>query len=382
MSGVLRRTVTWSVQSATMAGWMRGALIATLVLGASCAARGSGAVEYVATSSGGPATDPAREWRHPVVLVTVDGVRWQEIFEGTDPGRTARPRRAAELVPNLERLARERGAAVGAPGLGLVRASGPEFVSLPGYTEILTGRSVHGCPNNECDGPGVPTLLDQAHDAGARVAAFASWDRLARATSAQPGRFFVSCGRHGDPTIDPAPGGGDFRPDRVTADLALAHLERERPDVLFLGLGEPDEYAHHSDYEGYLRALSFADAVVGRLFATLDRMGPRGARTHVIVTVDHGRSSAFHSHGGFAPESARVWLFAAGPEIAARGRVVSPREHRLADVAPTLRAVMGLPRDLAPPAGEPLDELFASRTLAAYVESPTGQETPVPPSPQ
>lgn len=230
------------------------------------------------------------------------------------------------------------------------------------YTEIFTGRPPRACQDNDCPGADTPTLLDQAHGAGAKVAAFGSWEKLERATTSRRERasrpFILSAGRNGDPAVNPWPGHGDYRPDRLTTEAALAFLEQEHPDVLFVGLGDPDEHAHHGDYEGYLESLTDADAFVGKVFDALARMGNRGERTHVFVTADHGRAADFKNHGGFAPESARVWLFASGPTIAARGRVISTRLHRLADVTPTLRTVMGLAPDRASTAGRPIDELF------------------------
>lgn len=363
----------WMTRFSTPVG-VKSMLIALVVAGTSCANSGR---QQIRSSSAHAidvehARNEGRTIDNPVVLVTIDGARWQEVFLGTDPKRfTGKPRPPRALMPNLYRLATERGALVGSPGRGLIRASGPNFVSLPGYTEILTGRPPVHCQDNDCPPVDTPTVLDEAYAAGARVAAFASWEKLERAVSVAPGRFPISCGRDGDPTIDPYPGHGDFRPDAITANLALRHLATQQPDVLYLALGEPDEYAHRDDYDGYVRALSFADAVVGQLFALLDRMGERGEKTHVFVTADHGRASSFRHHGGWAPESARVWLFAAGPDIAARGRVPTPAEHRLADVAPTLRVVLGLEDDRALSAGRPLTELFGpKRTTLAAAHAP------------
>jgi hypothetical protein len=284
--------------------------------------------------------------RARAVLVTIDGVRWQDVFESRD------------RMPNLHRLASTRGVLLGAPGRGVIAASGPEYVSLPGYTEILTGRPPRTCQSNDCARSPMPTLLDQAADAGADVAAFASWERLDRALTTSPGKFVASCGRDGDPTVDPYPGSGEFRPDAITGYLALSHLWRVMPDVLFIGLGEPDEYAHRGDRDGYLSALLLDDALLGQLFDVLDDMGERGATTNVIVTADHGRADDFKGHGGWAPESARVWLFAAGPAFAARGRVASLEERHLADIAPTLRLVLGLEPDRSSSAGHAMTELF------------------------
>lgn len=293
----------------------------------------------------------------PVILITIDGVRWQEIFNGTERVRSLSPAvSAATLLPNLHKLGTERGAFLGAPGRGTIAASGPNFVSLPGYTEILGGRP-SPCRDNGCSRTTAATLLDEAEAAGAKVAGFGSWERLEYAASARTTPFMMSFGRHGDDQINPWPGHGDYRPDHLTADAALAYYAAEQPDVLFLGLGDPDEYAHRGDYNQYIVSLRYADQVVGRFLDLLDASGDRGRRTHVVVTADHGRSYGFSHHGSMY-EAARVWMVAAGPWFTARGPVASTRARHLADIAPTLRLVLGLAADSSENAGSVLDELF------------------------
>lgn len=282
----------------------------------------------------------------PVVVVTVDGARWQDVIDGD------------ELMPTLHSLARERGAFVGADARAAMRASGPNFVSLPGYTEIFTGRPSATCRDNDCPQTSTLTLLDRAVDAGLSVAAFASWEKLDRAVTARPGKFTVSAGRDPDDDSPPWPGSGAYRPDAKTAEAALDYLEVIQPDVLFIGLGDPDEHAHHGNVEGYRASLSFADSVLSRLVVVLDRMGDRGKATHVFVTADHGRANDFRSHGGHAPESSRVWLVGAGPRIRARGLSRSPHERRLADIAPTIATIIGIDTARMAGSGEVLTELF------------------------
>lgn len=129
---------------------------------------------------------------------------------------------------------------------------------------------------------------------------------------------------------------------------------------MFLGLGEPDEYAHRGDYAGYLGSLRASDAILGDLFAVLDCMGDRGRHTTVLVTADHGRARDYRFHGREFPESARVWLVAAGGGVEARGLAQSRGPHRLADIAPTVRALLDLPADVSPMSGSPIEELLAS----------------------
>lgn len=362
MSRVFFRNVTMNVYGATMMVKSRAALVALTMLVGACADRGHAVairdVDLVLPRPVHPAElEAARGVDAPVIIVALDGVRWQEVFLGADRGRAGSPHvPASSIFKNLHQLAFERGSVVGAPGVGTIAASGPNYVSLPGYTEILGGRQSR-CTNNECSRTALPSILDEARAAGAKVAAYASWEKLDLAATASPGAFHSSCGRHGDPEIDPWPGHGDYRPDARTADAALQYYEAELPDVFFLGLGDSDEYAHRDDYPGYLVSLRRADEIIGRVVTLLHRLGERGDRTHIVVTTDHGRADDFKDHGGM-PESARVWMVASGPRFLARGAVSSPSTRHLADIAPTLRVVLGLPPDTSARAGAPIAELF------------------------
>jgi hypothetical protein len=326
----------------------------------------------------------ARRTRN-VVLVTVDGTRWQEIFGGADRARapSLACAGAASLLPNLHALA-AAGVAVGDAGAPVV-SSGPNFVSLPGYREIVTGRASDGCADNECAPIDEPTLLDElARERPAdELMVVASWERIARAASAQAGRISVSAGRHEGAgrerlRVDAAasqaldegaaarayPGWAGYRPDRFTMSLAREALRQRRPRFLWVALGDTDEYAHRGDYRGYLEALRAADRFVGELWQLLGSLGEYGAETTLVVTADHGRADDFVGHGR-APESARVWLIAAGGAIPTAGTIAARRTTRLRDIAPTLRVLLHLPPDGSPSAGAPIAELLPPSTLLA-----------------
>ena len=80
----------------------------------------------VISEPSGPPPPPTAD---AVVLVVLDGVRWQEISSGVDPEMTGGRRRIGpeRLTPNLHELATTSGASVAS-----ITASGPAFVSLPG----------------------------------------------------------------------------------------------------------------------------------------------------------------------------------------------------------------------------------------------------------
>ncbi len=304
-----------------------------------------------------------------VVLVVLDGVRWQEVFNGADRALArqhgipssvwANP---ADLMPNLHRLIDTEGLAIGAPGHGAeITATGPQFISMPGYIEIFTGKPDLGCYRNDCVPSPTRTLADDVRDTGdtGDVAVVASWPNIAHAASTAPG-FVVTAGRNLVDRDDllradestahlldlasraPAwPGLGDYRPDVFTGRIALRRLAVSRPRFLFVGLGDADEYAHRNDYAGYLQAVHASDAFLGDLTALLGSMGARGRHTTVLVTADHGRAHNFTDHGARFPESGRVWLVAAGADVLDRGLVAASR-HTLSDVAPTVRALLGI----------------------------------------
>ena len=314
-----------------------------------------------------------------VVLVAIDGVAWQDVFRGSDSSRLSKRARLSrqELVPHLTRM-EERGAVFGAPETDEFHASGPNFVSLPGYMEILSGSAKTGCYNNGCRRMDLPSLLDDfaaspgAHPASA--AAFSSWSKVEQAASSE-GQGIVSAGRNGgfnlhilerypksravlaEGRASRAMKGADvdFRPDKWTAELAYTFLAEADPDFLFVSLGETDEWAHLNNYPKYLEALRAADRFVGQMRTHL-----RGAgrETALFVTTDHGRAHGFRDHGQEHPESSRSFLFVEGSHFRASGPIQVGRETYLKDIAPTVRAIAGLPQRYGAGQGRSLVEFL------------------------
>jgi len=123
---------------------------------------------------------------------------------------------------------------------------------------------------------------------------------------------------------------------------------------LWLALGDADEWAHRDRRDHYRRALAAADATLARL---VGRVGLEDAL--FVVTADHGRAANFRDHGD-APESSAVWLVAAGAHIPRLGFLRTNEPHRLADIAPTLRALLHLRPDDSARAGHEIAELLLS----------------------
>lgn len=303
-----------------------------------------------------PVAAPAAPVPARVVLVTLDGVRWEDMLGAT-------PETSTLAMPNLHRLVKDRGTAFGGAGCEHdVRASGPNFVSLPGYMEIFSGKPPV-CQHNHCPNIDTETIVDEARATSHReadVAVFSSWNRYSAAVAKDRKAIVLSAGAR---TIKIAaakddeklksflvegaanagyPGWGDYRKDETTAKVALRYLETKTPRLLVVGLGDADEQAHRGDIAGYKKAIARADDFLGELDKTLSRMGEDGEHTAVIVTTDHGRAKNLYSHGAIAPESARVWIAAFGANISRQGVACAPEPMKLAHIAGAVRQLLGI----------------------------------------
>lgn len=311
------------------------------------------------------AVEPALAER--VIVVTLDGVRWQEVFGGVDAdlARSAGLPRGALvgaplLVPNLYAWFFRGGTVLGSPAEGGgFSPSGPHYVSLPAYLELASGGPTP-CFSNDCGVEPAWTFFEEVAERLGKgredVAIIASWEKIASAGWSRPSsKMTLDAGRADGDRMPAWPGSGGYRPDHYTHARAMDHLAKHAPKLLWVALGDTDEWAHRHDYRGYLASLRSADAALGELMTHLAESGAL-ATTMVLVTTDHGRDSNFADHGGKA--SAATWLAARGGPVAAHGMVPVSRPRHLGDVAPTVLHVLGLPPQACLDCGEPLSELL------------------------
>ncbi|MGX9718522.1 alkaline phosphatase family protein [Stenotrophomonas acidaminiphila] len=332
-----------------------------------------------------------------VVVVTLDGVRVQEIFggmdvdiaraagdEGGDAGQFDRYRgdsavqRRERLMPFFwGTLMREHGWIAGNAALGSrVQLGNRMRFSYPGYAELLTGvpRDDSVTSNAAIQSPH-PTVLEfvreQLRLPRAKVAAFGSWDRFAGIPEHTPGSITVNAGFM--PFVDSDPGIQRLdaiqtqartwrheRFDAFTAAFALRYLERERPRLLYVGLGDTDEWAHAGRYIDTLEGLALADRFLQALWQWLQSQPDYRDNTVLVIATDHGRGRSvrdWSDHGPQVEGAQDVWLAMAGPGQARRGELRQAPELRQGQIAASIAALFGLDfRRLEPEAGEPVQE--------------------------
>ncbi len=239
--------------------------------------------------------------RH-AVLVTIDGLRWQEVFRGADPALVSdsavRARyvdvadRGGALTPFLRSFS-EAGALIGNRDAGSCARVANEFwFSYPGYAELLSGRVNPAIRSNEArpnPDATVLELLARRPDFASEVRVFAEWDAVPA---------IVNVERSGIPVYTPVDPGSPHDPQVIQAVRALYGAW---PRVVWIALGDTDNHAHAGDYAAYLDAAAAADAFIGELWAMLQSDPATAGATTLIVTSDHGRGdsadNAWRGHG-------------------------------------------------------------------------------------
>lgn len=302
-------------------------------------------------------------------------------------GRPAPPR--SLLLVTLDTLRADRVGAYGSargltPHLDRVAAEGVRFaavtsatpLTLPSHATLLSGLwpPHHGLRGN---GAGrlpddVETLATRLAAAGYRTGAFVGAFVLDR-------RFGLERGfaAYDDEIPQRAGAGAGLeaeRPGREVVERALAWLGEGGPGPFFLWVHLFDAHAPYAPPEPWRTRFAGApydgevaevDAQVGRLLAALADSGRR-RDTVVALVGDHGEALGEHgepTHGLllYEPTLAVPWLIAAPAGLAPGGVVRTP--VGLADVAPTLAALVGHPWT-----GARLDGRDLSAALAAARE--------------
>lgn len=130
----------------------------------------------------------------------------------------------------------------------------------------------------------------------------------------------------------------DLQPEMSAVEVAdqlVAAIEKPY-DLIVVNFANPDMVGHTGDLNAAIRACETVDAGLGRALDALEKMG--GA---MIVTADHGNCEVMIDPETGGPHTAHTTNLV--PVILAGGPTgASLRAGRLADLAPTILALMGL----------------------------------------
>jgi len=142
---------------------------------------------------------------------------------------------------------------------------------------------------------------------------------------------------------------GNVRFDAVTIEGALHYLVTRKPRVLYVMLGDTDEWAHERRYDLYLDAANRGDRFLKILWDWVQAVPEYRGRTALLVATDHGRGSGndWTDHGKKVPAAERIWIGLLGPGLVPVGSsAASPAAIQgtftQSQFAATIAAALGL----------------------------------------
>jgi hypothetical protein len=321
-----------------------------------------------------------------VVLVTLDGARWQEVFGGMDESLlratlpkdadvTASPSykqfsgtspsaRRERLMPFLWRtLLVNHGFIAGNRTAGShMSVTNRHWFSYPGYSELLTGQPHDDAiKSNDAIRNPFPSVFQFVQRRlllpPAQVATFASWGVFNEIVESEQGATTVNAGVATYESPSPQmqalsalqretpTSWGNTRRDAYTFHFAMDYLKRVHPRVLYVAFDETDDWAHEGHYDLVLAMLHRTDGYLKELWDTLQADPQYRGTTTLIVTTDHGRGRTaddWRKHGKDVPGADEIWMAIASPDSARRGEWRDHPPLSQNQIAATIAAAFGL----------------------------------------
>lgn len=325
------------------------------------------------------AADPPRKAEN-VLVVTLDGFRWQELFTGADesfmdskqgvrdlPGlkerywRDTPTARREALMPFFWGTIARQGQVFGNPAKKApARITNGLKFSYPGYSELFCGFADPKIDSNskkENANLNVFEFLNGRPRFRGGVEVIGTWDVYPFIFRSKRSGLPVHAGwepiqavqltereRALNETMAQMP---RYWPDNVydvfTMGAVRSAYERRKPRVLYVALGETDEWGHGKRYDLYLDSARKSDQWLAETWERLQADPQYKGKTALIVTTDHGRGSTrvdWTDHGKNVPGAEFIWIAVMGPDTPALGERENI-EVTQSQVAATVAALVG-----------------------------------------
>lgn len=305
-------------------------------------------------------TATAQRKTENLIVVTLDGFRWQEIFAGADSALLFSTRyknpdftptifwdnsskeRREKLMPFLWNVVANQGQLYGNRTLhNRVTCANPYRASYPGYSELFTGfvdKSVMSNKKKENPNGNVLEAAQGEPDFRGKVGVFSTWDAVP---------YILRTERNHITTNSPHEYSHGTSPthDSITFAHAFDYLKREHPKVLYISFDATDAAAHGGHYDNYLRAAHRIDSLIATLWTWVRSQDNYREKTSILITTDHGRgknSRSWVRHGTFTPGSGQTWFALMGPDTPPLGEVNTKTRYYQKQLAQTIANILGI----------------------------------------
>ncbi|TAH04562.1 MAG: phosphoglyceromutase [Sphingobacteriales bacterium] len=331
-----------------------------------------------------------------VVIVTLDGMRWQEVFKGIDETlmndsvynhdrkglydkfwAATETERRKKLFPFLWSTIAQQGQLYGNRLYkNKVNNANPYWFSYPGYNEIFTGypdTSVNSNDKIYNKNETVLEFINKQKNYQGKVAAFTTWDVFPYILNEPRSGIYVNADIDTLAFTNPQlsllndmqflttkPIG--VRPDVITYMAAREYLKAYQPKVLYIAFDETDDFAHAGMYDQYIGSAHAQDKMIADLWNTLQSMPAYKNNTTLLITCDHGRGDSIKEqwkhHGSKITDASEIWLAAIGPKVPALGEVRTEMQLFQKQIAATIAKSLGFTFITTHPVAAPIESII------------------------
>ena len=326
-----------------------------------------------------------------LVIITIDGLRWQEVFEGADEvlisdskqvrdinltrknyWRATPEERREALMPFTWNTIAKKGIIIGNRNKNsMMEVANKTNISYPGYCEMMTGmvdETITG--NDPVDNPHrnvLEAVIEDPRYKG-KVVMYGSWKST---------RFAIHNEKAGIPAsvsyepniakkqtprlkmVDKMMAGMPHywrseHFDAFTYAYALETLLNDHPKVMWISFGDCDEWAHSRKYDFYLDGANGTDAFIRDIYEQMEADRFYRGKTVYLITCDHGRGfgNEWSDHGRNTKGSEATWFMLLGKGIEPQGETAECGPYYTKQIAATIASLLGI--DFTPDGGEKL----------------------------
>lgn len=317
-----------------------------------------------------------------LVIISTDGLRWQEVFKGLDRkiasakkynegaedelfkrfGAGTEEESRKKIFPFLWGEFSAGGRLYGNRTYGnQVNTKNPHWFSYPGYAELFNGfvdRKIRSNSYRENPNEHFLGFLNSQPAFAGKVAAFASWETFSNILNPlssgiklnvayQPvgGNRLTERERMLNELMSDSmrPFGNGVSMDLFTHYKAMEYLDSQRPRVLYIAYGETDEWGHAGKYKSYIQSAHQLDKWLAELWRHLQSLPGYKDQTALILTTDHGRGEKLYwtSHGNSVKGANEIWFGIIAPGLTNPGEVKTKGKYHLQQLAQTACRLLG-----------------------------------------
>ena len=316
-----------------------------------------------------------------LVIITIDGLRWQEVFSGAEENLVSDPKQVRDtelyrrtywrstpeerreaLMPFTWNTIAKKGIIIGNRNKNsMMQVANKTNISFPGYCEMMTGMVDEAITSNDPVNNPHRNVLEAVNEDPrykGSVVMYGSWKSTRFAIHNEPAGIPASVSyepniaKKQTPRLQLAQRMLEGMPhfwrsehfDAFTYAFALETLLNDHPKVMWISFGDCDEWGHARKYDLYLDGAKGTDAFIRDIYEACEADKFYRGKTTYLITCDHGRGfgNEWTNHGSGTKGSEVTWSMMLGKGIAAVGETTECGPYYNKQIAATIASILGI----------------------------------------